>query len=245
MQVFAAAVGTLAAIITGLGTSVSLPDNSQLALVDHVFSIGEVAVTTKKTVAVEPEAGTGTTEIPIEVDTVPTTPEPVVVTVQKGDSLSKIAAANQTTVQRLFDANSSIADPNVINPGDQIRIPTADEQLESRAMPVAAPKPIAKSKAPAIKRTNTGAVAPAVTDGSVWDALARCESGGNWAINTGNGYYGGLQFNTGTWLGNGGGAYAPRADLATREQQIDIASRVAAARGFKPWPACARKLGLL
>lgn len=83
------------------------------------------------------------------------------------------------------------------------------------------------------------------SDGSVWDRLASCESGNNWSINTGNGFYGGLQFDYSTWLSNGGGAYAPRADLATREQQIDIAERVRAGRGFSPWPACANKLGLL
>jgi uncharacterized protein YabE (DUF348 family) len=87
--------------------------------------------------------------------------------------------------------------------------------------------------------------APAVAGGSVWDALARCESGGNWAINTGNGFYGGLQFTSGTWLAYGGGQYAPRADLATREQQIAIASKVRDARGgYGDWPACSSKLGL-
>ncbi|MEP6799116.1 MAG: transglycosylase family protein, partial [Lapillicoccus sp.] len=60
---------------------------------------------------------------------------------------------------------------------------------------------------------------------SVWDTVAACESGGNWAINTGNGFYGGLQFTTSTWLGYGGGAYAPRADLASREAQIAIAQK--------------------
>ena len=71
-----------------------------------------------------------------------------------------------------------------------------------------------------------------------------CESGGNWAINTGNGFYGGVQFDYGTWKGNGGGVYAERADLASRDQQIEIASRVQAARGWSPWPACSAKLGL-
>ena len=56
-----------------------------------------------------------------------------------------------------------------------------------------------------------------------WDGIANCESTNNWSINTGNGYYGGLQFDIGTWLSAGGGAYAPRADLATREQQIAVA----------------------
>jgi hypothetical protein len=90
------------------------------------------------------------------------------------------------------------------------------------------------------------APAPVVTydGGTVWDQLAQCESGGNWAINTGNGYYGGLQFSYGTWLGYGGGEFAEYAHLATREQQIIVAERLHAARGFSPWPACSAKLGL-
>ncbi|HEX2902144.1 MAG TPA: transglycosylase family protein [Jatrophihabitans sp.] len=89
---------------------------------------------------------------------------------------------------------------------------------------------------------NTGATPPASTSGLNWDAVAQCESGGNWAINTGNGFYGGLQFDYGTWLSNGGGAYAPRADLATREQQIAIANKLYAARGASPWPVCGQRL---
>jgi resuscitation-promoting factor RpfB len=79
---------------------------------------------------------------------------------------------------------------------------------------------------------------PVVNNGLNWDAVAQCESGGNWHINTGNGFYGGLQFDYGTWLSNGGGAYAPRADLATREEQIAIATKVYNARGSSPWPVC-------
>jgi hypothetical protein len=67
-----------------------------------------------------------------------------------------------------------------------------------------------------------------------WDRIAQCESGGDWAINTGNGYFGGLQFTTQTWLGAGGGAYAPRADLATREEQIAVASGLS----LSNWPVC-------
>jgi nucleoid-associated protein YgaU len=74
-----------------------------------------------------------------------------------------------------------------------------------------------------------------------WDAIAKCESGGNWHINTGNGYYGGLQFNQGTWAGNGGKAYAPRADLASRSQQIAVAEHLYARRGLSPWPVCGKK----
>lgn len=92
---------------------------------------------------------------------------------------------------------------------------------------------------------NTGAAAPAVADGSVWDQLAQCESGGNWHINTGNGFSGGLQFHPQTWTSLGGGEYAPEAWQASREQQIVIAERVRAAQGWGAWPACSAKLGLL
>src|SRR5262249_36978952 len=78
----------------------------------------------------------------------------------------------------------------------------------------------------------------------VWDRLAQCESSGKWSINSGNGFFGGLQFLPATWAGFGGSAFAPRADLATREQQIMVAQRVLAKQGWGAWPACARKLGL-
>jgi len=97
-----------------------------------------------------------------------------------------------------------------------------------------------------IRRIATPRPAPVAgpVDGSVWDLLAQCESSGNWAINTGNGYYGGLQFNYSTWLSNGGGQFAEYAHLATREEQILIAEQLHARRGFQPWPACRVKLGL-
>jgi hypothetical protein len=69
----------------------------------------------------------------------------------------------------------------------------------------------------------------------MWDRIAKCEAGGNWHINTGNGYYGGLQFDSGTWLANGGGKFAARADQASREQQIAVANKVYASRGLQPW----------
>jgi uncharacterized protein YabE (DUF348 family) len=80
------------------------------------------------------------------------------------------------------------------------------------------------------------------SNGLNWQGVANCESGGNWHINTGNGFYGGLQFDYGTWLAYGGGAYAPRADLASEAQQIAVASRLYAARGSSPWPVCGRYL---
>ena len=87
---------------------------------------------------------------------------------------------------------------------------------------------------------------PAVTysGDTVWDTLAMCEASGNWAANTGNGYYGGLQFSVGTWNGYGGAEYAAYPHQATRDQQITVAERLRAARGYQPWPACRAKLGL-
>ncbi|MCV7300921.1 transglycosylase family protein [Mycobacterium barrassiae] len=79
--------------------------------------------------------------------------------------------------------------------------------------------------------------ANAATDGE-WDQVARCESGGNWAINTGNGYHGGLQFSPSTWSSNGGGEFAPAAYLASKEEQIVVAERVLAGQGKGAWPSC-------
>ncbi len=83
--------------------------------------------------------------------------------------------------------------------------------------------------------------AGAATDGE-WDTVASCESGGNWAINTGNGYHGGLQFSPSTWSGHGGGEFAPAAYLATKEEQIAVAERVLASQGKGAWPTCGRSL---
>ena len=77
-----------------------------------------------------------------------------------------------------------------------------------------------------------------------WDRLAQCESSGDWSINTGNGYYGGLQFSQSTWEGFGGTQYAARADLAGRAQQIATAEKVLDVQGWGAWPACSAELGL-
>jgi uncharacterized protein YabE (DUF348 family)/transposase len=83
-----------------------------------------------------------------------------------------------------------------------------------------------------------GTEVPRVGDGATWDALASCESTGNWAINTGNGFYGGVQFDQNTWEENGGLRYAPRADLASREEQIAIAVATRERQGWGAWPVC-------
>ncbi|MGF9663984.1 ubiquitin-like domain-containing protein [Arthrobacter crystallopoietes] len=81
--------------------------------------------------------------------------------------------------------------------------------------------------------------------GGTWQALAQCESGGNWSINSGNGYYGGLQFNQSSWLGAGGGKYAPLPHMASAAEQIATAEVLRSNGGWGHWPACAAKLGLL
>lgn len=78
---------------------------------------------------------------------------------------------------------------------------------------------------------------------SAWDQVAQCESGGNWNTNTGNGYYGGLQFAAQTWTAHGGGEYAATADQATKEQQIAVGERVLASQGAGAWPNCGGPLG--
>ncbi|WP_301422311.1 resuscitation-promoting factor [Yaniella sp.] len=92
--------------------------------------------------------------------------------------------------------------------------------------------------------SSSGSSAPSVANGSVWDRLAECESGGNWSTNTGNGYHGGLQFNPTTWNSMGGDQYAPTADKATREQQIAVASKLQSQAGWGQWPACTSAMGL-
>ena len=116
------------------------------------------------------------------------------------------------------------------------RAPTTAGKLRRRAATVAA-------VAGAAAVTPLLAAGPAHADSVNWDAIAQCESGGNWTINTGNGYHGGLQFSRSTWLAYGGGQYAPTADQASRSQQIAVAERTLAGQGIGAWPACGKKAG--
>jgi nucleoid-associated protein YgaU len=93
----------------------------------------------------------------------------------------------------------------------------------------------------ALSATSANAAVPGSTATNVWDSLAQCESSGNWAVNTGNGYAGGLQFSPSTWAAYGGTGSAAN---ASREQQIAVAEKVQAGQGWGAWPACAAKLGL-
>jgi len=109
----------------------------------------------------------------------------------------------------------------------------ATNQVTSVGTKVATTAPTATTAAPVA--TSTSTAGGDLSNAAMWDKVAACESGGNWSINTGNGYYGGLQFRTSTWLGAGGGQFAPRADLASREQQITVANRIYATSGLSQW----------
>lgn len=170
-----------------------------------------------------------------------------VVKVQPGDYLAKIASQHDTTYPRLYAANTNIKDPDVIFPGESLRIPSPNEQLPNRPLPGNQPDPAPKTQRaaqvpvrPAVPKPKTAPVAYS-SDGSVWDRLAQCESGGNWSINTGNGYYGGLQFSLASWRGVGGSGYPHQ---ASRAEQISRAEALRERQGWGAWPACSAKLGL-
>ncbi|WP_425484928.1 transglycosylase family protein [Amycolatopsis anabasis] len=110
---------------------------------------------------------------------------------------------------------------------------TAREEISTQVVTEAKPK--------IIKVGTKQPPQPAISDGSAWDRIAKCESGGNWSINTGNGYYGGLQFDASTWKAYGGTQYAPLPHQATREQQIAVATKMRDARGgYGAWPHCGK-----
>ena len=116
------------------------------------------------------------------------------------------------------------------------RAPTTTSKLRRRAATVAATAGVAAV-------TPLMASAPAHADSVNWDAIAQCESGNNWSINTGNGFYGGLQFTRGTWNAYGGGQYAATANQASRSQQIAVAEKVLAGQGIGAWPVCGKRAG--
>ena len=116
------------------------------------------------------------------------------------------------------------------------RAPTTGSKLRRRAATVAATAGVA-AVAPLL------ASSPAHADSVNWDAIAQCESGNNWSTNTGNGYYGGLQFSQGTWNAYGGGKYASTANRASRSQQIAVAEKVLAGQGIGAWPVCGKRAG--
>ena len=170
------------------------------------------------------------------------------VTVKQGDTLSKIAKkAKLSSWRPVWDLNKKIKHPNLIYPGQKLLLPAKGEKVKHRPLPaLAVTRVVSQERAAApssssSQRSTVTRSAAAPAGGGVWDRLAQCESGGNWGINTGNGYSGGLQFSAGTWAANGGSGSAHN---ASRAEQIRVAERVRASQGWGAWPACSSKLGL-
>ncbi|MCA1004426.1 transglycosylase family protein [Rhodococcus hoagii] len=151
--------------------------------------------------------------------------------------------------QRIEDPSMNMSRTVVENPGsagvaDVTYEFTLVNGVETGRKPVASTVTVAAQPKVVRVGAKPGTEVPPVQNGATWDALAQCEATGNWAINTGNGFYGGVQFDQNTWERQGGLKYAPRADLATREEQIAIASRTQQTQGWGAWPSCTSKLGL-
>jgi LysM repeat protein len=175
------------------------------------------------------------------------------VAVKQGDNLSELAKrAKLTSWRPIWDLNKKIKHPNLIYRGQKLRIPAKGEKVKHRPLPALvvtravsqerSAAPASSSGASSSRRsTVTRSASTSSVGGGVWDRLAQCESGGNWGINTGNGYSGGLQFAQGTWRANGGSGSAHN---ASRSEQIRVAERIRASQGWGAWPACSSKLGL-
>ena len=171
-------------------------------------------------------------------------------TIRPGDTLSQIAArayGSAADWPAIWRANRrQVPDPDLIPAGQRLALPGSPQVppwLARSALAAAAaarPAPAAPAGATAAPAAPAQAPgpAPASSGGTNWSAIAACESGGNWAASTGNGFYGGLQFTEQTWLGYGGGRYASSANLATAAQQIAVAQRVLAGQGIGAWPVC-------
>jgi hypothetical protein len=168
-------------------------------------------------------------------------------TIKSGDTLSIIARheyGSSAAWPALWWVNRhKVHNPQMIRVGQRLTLSPWHprkawlNRAALAAIPASAPAPPVSAAAPAAPATGTWA-APAPSGGVNWSAIAACESGGNWGASTRNGFYGGLQFTEGTWLANGGGQYAPSANLATPAEQMAVAQRVLASQGIGAWPVC-------
>jgi len=169
--------------------------------------------------------------------------------VKPGDTLSDIARHEYGRAgdwPAVWWANRhEVPNPGLITAGQRLRLPSHRQvkpwltRAAQAATPAPAPAPAAATtSAPS---SGSSAVSPSSlpsAGGVNWAAIAACESGGNWSANTGNGFYGGLQFSQGTWDAYGGGQYAASANQASEGQQIAVAERVLAGQGIGAWPVC-------
>ena len=141
----------------------------------------------------------------------------------------------ESTVYPTNDSDPKIYPRTIATTTTTTTIPPTTTTLPPTTLPPTTLPPTTTTTKMEITTTTIQSIPPKMNNGGIdWDAIAQCESGGDWHINTGNGYYGGLQFAQGTWEGAGGLAYAQRADLASREQQIAVASTLP----LSHWPNC-------
>ena len=172
-------------------------------------------------------------------------------TVKAGDTLSAIAShayGRAADWPAVWWANRhKLANPSLITAGQRLRLPasgTVKPSIAQAALAAVQGPPAVSAPVSAAPPTTTAApvsapaAAPASSSGVNWNAIAACESGGNWSANTGNGFYGGLQFTQSTWQAYGGGQYAPSANQASAAQQMAVANRVLAGQGIGAWPVC-------
>ncbi|WP_411732532.1 transglycosylase family protein [Paeniglutamicibacter sp.] len=156
-------------------------------------------------------------------------------TVKDSDAL----VGTKKTLEEGKDGERTLTYTVTLRDGKESKRELASDKVTTKAVDAEVsvgtkPKPKAEPKAP----TTSGSVS------STWAALAKCESGGNWSINTGNGYYGGLQFSASSWLGAGGGKYAPLPHQASASEQVATAEVLRSSGGWGHWPSCSSQLGL-
>jgi LysM repeat protein len=167
-------------------------------------------------------------------------------TVRPGDTLSGIAKQfGVPTWRAIHSANPSITNPDLIFVGQKLYVPSkGDVQAPAKQAKVSTAKKTStkvNAKKASAKKSTVRTAASTSAGSSVWDRLAMCESSGNWAINTGNGFYGGLQFTLSSWRAVGGTGMPHQASKA---EQIARAKKLQAIQGWGAWPACSKKLGL-
>lgn len=162
-----------------------------------------------------------------------------------GSTVVNVTQPVESPVQEIQDDNMFKGEEKVEEqgtPGEKIvftRISKENGEETGRSM---VDEKVTKQPTPTVKRVG----AKSRPDSAVWDKIVQCEATGNWNIDSGNGYYGGLQFDKKTWDANGGSQFAPYPHKATREQQIQVAEKVRDGRGgsYGAWPGCAKKLDL-
>lgn len=226
------------ALIVGLAAAVVLGSSSSTAEPEAVQTVDSTTTTTTTTTEAPTTTSSPTTVAPTTTTTVPAPPPPPPPAPVSCNDFSSHAEGDQWIADHAGQYDMTPIDSD--HDGKACRA-VCYTDCEPEPAPESTPSAgttSSTSPSPAAPQPSTS------VSGSVWDRLAQCEAGGNWATNTGNGYYGGLQFAATSWTGFGGTEFAPMAHQASRSQQIVVAERILAKQGWRAWPACSRKLGL-